>query len=367
VTEARKLGVGLLGCGNIAPKYVRGLHVWDVLEVVSCADLDVSRAHALAREHDLSKSYGVEEMLADDDVDIVVDLTSHQAHAAVGLAVVSAGKHLYQEKPFTHTVGEGQTILDEARRRSVLVAGAPDGFLGGGLQTCRKLIDDGAIGEPVGAFTAYVQHHPDEWHPDAEGYHVAGGGPLHALGSYLITALVALLGPVTEAGATAIDAREERRIRVGPRAGTPFRVRAPTHVAGTLDFAGGATATVLASYELWATNLPELELYGTAGAIVGPHPDSYAGPVRLAAAPSTEWEDVPFSHSPDVMRGIGIADLAHAVLDGRAPRASGELALHVVDVLRALEESARTRTRLATTTTCERPPPLPPNATGVSL
>jgi predicted dehydrogenase len=350
--------VGILGTGNIAPKYVRGCRAWEVLDVVACADLDPMRARLLADQLEIPRAATVDELLAADDIDLVIDLTPHQAHGTVGLAVVEAGKHLYQEKPFARTVDEGQAILAAARRRGVQVAAAPDGFLGGGLQTCRALIDDGAIGEPLSVFASYVQQHPDRWHPDPESYYRQGGGPLHALGSYLVTALATLLGPITSVSAVASNDAQERSVKVGPRVGTPFRVDVPTHLSGSVQFANGAIGTLVMSYQLHAQSLPVLEIYGAQGSIAGPHPDSYDGPVRRSDGELDRWIEVPLTHRGDLLRGIGVADLAYAILDERAPRASGELGVHVVEVLSAFEDSAATGRAVSLTTSCERPSPL---------
>lgn len=351
--------VGFVGCGNISGSYVEGCRRHAILDVVACADLEAERARALALELDVPKACQVEELLADPDVDIVLNLTAHQAHAAVSLAAIEAGKHVYSEKPLASSTEEGLAILEAARGRGVRVGCAPDTFLGGGLQTCRRLIDEGLVGQPLACFASYVHRGHEWWHPDPESYYRRGCGPALDTGPYLVTALVSLLGPVARVAGSAMLNRPERVITSEPRRGARIQVEANTHVAGVLEFASGASATVMLSYDVWAAQLPRLEIYGTEGTLSVPHPEGFGGPVRIWLGEASDWSEVQLTHGAEAGRGIGVADMAHAIAEGREHRASGELALHVLDTLCALEQSSSAGQHVTLSTTCARPAPLP--------
>jgi predicted dehydrogenase len=223
----------------------------------------------------------------------------------------------------------------------VRVGCAPDTFLGGGIQTCRKLIDDGWIGAPVAAVAFMMSHGWESWHPDPEFYYELGGGPMLDMGPYYLTALVSLLGPIVRVTGSARISFPERTIGSGPKQGQKIAVETPTHVAGVLDFGGGAVATIITSFDVWAANLPRIEIYGSAGSLSVPDPNTFGGPVRIRLAGEGEWRDVPLTHGfTENSRGLGVADMAHAIRAGRPHCASGELAYHVLDVMAAFEEAS---------------------------
>ena len=188
--------VGIVGCGTISGIYLKNGAIFDTIEVVACADIDMDRAKARAEEYGVPKACTVEELLADPEVEIVVNLTIPKAHAKRRWAAIEAGKSVYNEKPLAVEREEGRALLEMARAKGVLIGGAPDTFLGGGLQTCRKLIDDGWIGEPVAANAFMMSHGHESWHPDPDFYYQPGGGPMFDMGPYYLTALVALIGPI---------------------------------------------------------------------------------------------------------------------------------------------------------------------------
>jgi len=228
-----------------------------------------------------------------------------------------------------------------AREKGLRVGSAPDTFLGGGLQTCRKLIDDGAIGEPVAAVAFMTGHGPEGWHPDPEFFYKPGAGPMFDMGPYYLTALVSLLGPITRVTGSTRISFPERTIGSGPKHGQKIVVETPTHVAGVLDFAGGAVATIITSFDVWAANLPRIEIYGSEGSLSVPDPNTFGGPVRIRLARDKEWRDVPLTHVyTENCRGLGVAEMAQAIRTGRPHRASGELAFHVLDAMAAFEEAS---------------------------
>ena len=332
--------VGIIGCGNISGIYLTNCRKLPGLELVACADLDMARARAKAAEHGI-RAAAVDELLADPEIDLVINLTIPAVHAEVSQAVLTAGKHVYTEKPLATRRTDGAAALALAREKGLRVGSAPDTFLGGGLQTCRKLIDDGAIGEPVAAVAFMTGHGPEGWHPDPEFFYKPGAGPMYDMGPYYLTALASLLGPIARVTGSARISFPERTIGSGPKQGQQIVVETPTHVAGVLDFAGGAVATLITSFDVWAANLPRIEIYGSEGSLSVPDPNTFGGPVRIRLAKDKEWRDVPLTHGhTENSRGLGVADMAAAIRKGRPHRASGELAFHVLDVMAAFEEAS---------------------------
>jgi predicted dehydrogenase len=355
---AETVKVGLIGCGNIAPAYIRGCASFPIIEVTACADLDPVRAKALADEHGL-RACAVSELLADPEIQIVVNLTIPSAHVDVSLAIITAGKHIYSEKPLALTRRDGAKILEAASEANVRVGSAPDTFLGGGLQTCRKLIDDGWIGQPVAAMALMASHGPESWHPNPEFFYAFGGGPLFDMGPYYLTSLVNFLGPVRRVTGSARISFPERVATSEARYGQKIPVEVATHIAGVLDFASGAVATLITSFDVWAHNLPRIEIYGSEGSISVPDPNTFGGEVRVWQTQEKDWRSVPLTHSAEVARGIGVADMAYGLNSGRAHRASGELAYHVLDVMEALGEASDSDRHILIESKCERPAPLP--------
>jgi len=354
-----KVAIGIVGTGNILGAYVKGCRSFDILEIAACADVDHSKAEAKAAELSIPKACPVEEVLADPGIQIVVNLTVPKAHAEVSLAAIEAGKHVYSEKPLAVTRGDGQRILAAAEQQGVRVGCAPDTFLGGGLQTCRKLLDDGWIGEPVAAVAFMVQRGPESWHPNPDFFYQEGAGPMFDVGPYYLTALVNLLGPVQRvAGSTRISF-PERIATSEMQRGRRIPVEVPTHVAGVLDFVAGPIGSIITSFDVWAANLPRIEIYGSEGTLSVPDPNIFGGRVLLRRAGATEWSEVPLTHSSAVGRGIGVADMAYALSYGRPHRASGTLAYHVLDLMHAFEESSQTGRHVEITSHCTRPAPLP--------
>jgi len=356
----RKIKVGFVGVGTISGAYFRGCSFYDVLEVVACADLDVSRAQARADENGVPKACDVETLLADPEIDIVLNLTIPKVHAEVALAAVAAGKSTYSEKPFALTREEGSPILQLAKEKGVLVGCAPDTFLGGGIQTCRKLIDDGWIGRPIGASAFMMSHGPEGWHPDPDFYFQPGGGPMFDMGPYYLTALVSLLGPVKRVTGSVTAATSQREVGSGPKKGQKIEVNVDTHVTGILDFENGAIGTITTSFETWAAELPRIEIYGTEGTLSVPDPNTFGGPIRFTRPGVDGWMEIPILHqSTEPGRGTGVADMAYAILNNRPVRASGELAFHVLDIMQTIHEASREGRHINLGSTCTRPEPLP--------
>lgn len=356
--------IGIIGCGNISGAYVNGCRQFDHLEVLAVADLLLEAAQAKAAKHDIPRVYPVGDLLADPEIDIVINLTTPTAHAEVSLAAIAAGKHLYSEKPLAVSREDGRAILYAARGRGVRVGCAPDTFLGGGLQTCRKLIDEGAIGTPVAATAFMLSHGPESWHPNPGFFYQYGAGPLFDMGPYYVTTLIHLLGPVRSVAAMTRISFPERVATSEARYGERFPVAVPTHVVGTLAMEAGPIATLITSFDVWGHSLPRIEIYGSEGSLSVPDPNYFGGPVRLLRAGQKAWEDVPLSHSDQVRRGVGVADMAAAIRAGTPHRASGEMAYHVLDVMHALYEASDKERHVRIRSTCPQPAPLPLNWSG---
>ncbi len=352
------LKVGIIGTGNIAPAYIRGCAPFGVIKVVACADLLVARAQAFAAEHGLT-AHSVDDLLARADIDIVLNLTIPAAHAEVSTQILAAGKHAYSEKPLALNRADGERVMQAAAAAGLRMGCAPDTFLGGGGQTARKAIDDGLIGAPVAATAFFLSHGPESWHPNAGFYYLKGGGPLFDMGPYYLTTLVNLMGPVARVAGSARRSFPERIATSEALMGQRLPVEVNTHIAGTLEFESGAIATVITSFDIWGHHLPWIEVHGEAGSLTVPDPNRFDGAVTALAGGSRDWQNLPLTHSINIGRGAGVADMAAAIQSGRRHRASGELAFHVLDIMQALEESAAAGQHITIESTLEQPLALP--------
>ncbi|HEY8965270.1 MAG TPA: Gfo/Idh/MocA family oxidoreductase [Candidatus Methylacidiphilales bacterium] len=351
--------VGIIGCGNISNAYLNGTQKFPILKTVAVADLDASRAKAKADEFKV-QAHTVESLLADPGIDIVINLTVPKVHAAVNKAILEAGKHAYTEKPFALDLAEGKEVVALAQRKGLRVGCAPDTFLGAGGQTARKLIDDGVIGEPLAAVGNMLGRGPEGWHPDPEFFYQFGGGPMLDMGPYYLTALVNLLGPIRRATGSSRASFAERTIGSGAKAGNKIRVEVPTHYSGTFDFVSGPIATLNVSFDVHHHTMPIIEVYGSEGTLRVPDPNTFGGDVQVKKAGEKEWTTVPHTHSDQVCRSIGVADMAAAIRNGRPHRASGELALHVLEAMLAVPIASERGSHVTFGTTVDRPLALKP-------
>lgn len=361
MAQDTRLRVGIIGCGNISGIYMKNCRVLPGLELVACADVVQERAEAKAREHGI-QALSVDALMESPEIDLVVNLTIPAAHAMVNQAALEAGKHVYCEKPFAITREDGLTTLALAQQKGLRVGSAPDTFLGAGLQTCGRLIDEGVIGQPVAAVAFMAGHGPESWHPDPGFFYKKGAGPMFDIGPYYLTALVSLLGPVVRVSGTARKSFPERIATSEARMGEHLPVEVPTHYAATLDFASGPVATVLMSFDIWAHNLPRIEIYGSEGTLSVPDPNTFNGPVRVKLAKDEDWRDVPLTHPYSAnSRGLGASDMAQAIVEGRPHRAGGDLAMHVLDLMLAAQEASEAGQYIQVKTVAPRPAPMPEN------
>lgn len=356
---AAKVKIGFIGGGNIFPQYIKWTRTFEILDVAAIADIDVPRAQARAAEYNIPKACTVDELLADPEIKIVVNLTVPQAHADVSMKILQAGKSVYEEKPFALSRAEGQPVVDLAKEKGLLVGCAPDTFMGGGIQTARKIIDDGGIGVPVSAVAFMAGHGPESWHPNPEFYYKRGGGPMFDMGPYYLTALINLLGPVERVTGSARISFPERIATSKEKNGLKITVDVPTHVVGVMDFASGAIGNIITSFDTWSHHLPLIEIFGSEGSMLVPDPNNFGGTVKVRRWDEKDWQDVPLTHSDDVGRGIGVADMAYALQSGRPHRASGDLAFHVLDLMESFHDASTSGKHIDVQSTCAKPAALP--------
>lgn len=353
-----KIGIGIVGLGNISAAYLKAAQNFPVLDIRAVADLNPEAAKARAAEFGL-RDVAIDDIFTDPSVDIILNLTIPRAHVEVGLRAVDAGKHVYSEKPLGVTFPEGKRLVEAASAKGVRVGSAPDTFLGGSHQTARHAVDSGVLGQIVGGTAYFMCPGHERWHPNPAFYYDQGGGPMLDMGPYYITDLVNLLGPVKQVLGVATMLRSSRTITAKERAGEIIPVHVPTHVAGTLVFASGAVVQMSMSFDVAGHKHLPLEIYGTDGSLNVPDPNHFGGQVELLEK-GGEWTNVPTDHPywNGNFRSIGLADMAAALVSGRAHRCNGQLALHVLEVMEAFGTSQETGAAVTMTTTVDRPEPL---------
>ncbi len=356
---SKRTKVGVIGCGNISPVYLKSGGMFEILEIKGCSDIIPERSASRAAEFGC-KQMTNDEIYADPEIEIVINITPPKVHAEIAMNALNAGKNVHGEKPLATKREAGRQIIETAKAKGLRAGSAPDTFLGGGLQTCRKLIDDGWIGEPIGAVAFMMGHGAETWHPDPEFLYKEGAGPMFDMGPYYLTALVNLIGPVKRVTGSARITFPERVITSKPKYGQVIKVEVPTHVAGILDFENGAVGTIITSNDVWAHERPRIEIYGTEGSLSVPDPNTFGGPVKVRRAGASEWTDMPLTHGyVENSRGLAAGDMAYALRSGRPHRANGDVAYHVLDIMHAFHDASREGRHIELQSTCSRPAPLP--------
>jgi predicted dehydrogenase len=326
------------------------------VKLSAVTDIVFDRAEKAASRYHVKAFKTVEEMAESDEGDIVLNITPPKYHFEASLAAVKAGKHVYNEKPLCAKREEAQELMKVAAEKKVRVGGAPDTFLGAGIQTCRKLIDDGWIGIPVASTAIMMQRGPEHWHPTPEFFYKDGGGPMFDMGPYYITALVNLLGPIARVSGSARISSPTRTVTNKHQYGAIIQVEVPTHIAGVLDFANGPVGTVVTSFDVYSHTMPFIEIYGTEGTLKVPDPNTFGGPVFLRRFNDEEWFKIPLLKSyPDNSRGLGLVDMAEAIDEGRPHRASAELAYHVLDIMHGIHDASSMGKHIKVKSKCKKP------------
>jgi predicted dehydrogenase len=361
--QAGPVGVGIVGAGNVASQYLPSLLGYPDVEVRGIADLDVPRARAVAGSYSIGFAGPVRDLLRLDDIELIVNITTPAAHVDVSLAAIESGRHVWSEKPLGLDRESARAVLDAAAAAGVFVGNAPDTILGSGIQNSQRLLNDGLIGTPQTVLTLMQGPGPERWHPRPQFLFARGGGPLLDIGPYYLTTLVQLLGPVESVQAAGHRAAAHRMIGSGPDAGTTFAVEVDTHVSVLTRFRSGVVGTSVYSFDS-PVRRQAFEITGGRGTMEVPV-NGFDGPTRVlraAAAPDAAWE-VLATGGDERGRGVGVLEMARAVRAGREPRASGRLALHVLDVMLSIEESARAGQPVRIGTTADPVPPLEPGWT----
>ena len=357
--SSQKLKVGIVGCGNVSDKYMQAASLFDSFEIVACADLDPGRAQELAGRSGIPRALTIEQLLGDSEIDLVLNLTTPAVHGTVALEALRSGKHVYGEQPLAQKRREAREMIGIARQKNLRIGCAPDTFLGAGLQTCRALIDQGAIGEPVGGTAFILGPGVESWHPDPSSFYKKGGGPLFDMGPFYLTALTTLIGPVRRVCASARISFPERQISSQPLAGQKIQVETPTHIAVILDMESGPIITLTASFDVQAHTMPAIEIYGTEATLSLPDPHTFGGTPRIRRLGESDWTKIPLRPGyADESRGLGLADLAAAVRDGREHRANAHTAYHVLDVMHSALDSSESERHIEITSSMTRPAPL---------
>jgi predicted dehydrogenase len=362
----RELGVGIIGCGNISTAYFTLAPLFKGIKVVACSDINMNAAELRAEEFGV-KAQTVEELLANPDVDVVVNLTIPDAHYPVSKQILEAGKHVYSEKPLVLSLEQGEDLRRLAKEKGLSVGCAPDTFLGGSHQLARQYIDQGGIGRVTSGTCHVMSPGMEMWHPNPDFFFLPGGGPILDLGPYYIANLINLIGPVKRVGALTSMASETRTITSEPRNGDVIPVKTPTNIHALLEFVNGATITLSASWDVWCHRHANMELYGTDGSLFVPDPNFFGGVVEATGKnkeikPLEAW-DHPFGidnqesqHGPRAnYRTAGLADMALAIIEGRDARCSLDRVLHGVDVMTAILKSGETGAFVTLSTTCTQP------------
>ncbi|MGI6006098.1 MAG: Gfo/Idh/MocA family protein [Ruminococcus sp.] len=381
--------VGVIGVGDISTVYLNNLKNYsDIVELYGCACRSLEKAQRKAKEHGFKKAFGSgDELIADPAVDIVLNLTNPETHYYYNMAALRAGKHVYSEKALAATLEQGKEIIALAKEKGLYVGCAPDTFMGGRLQTYRRLLDEGQMGDIVGASASMVCKGWEWFHPNPGFYYQPGAGPLLDMGPYYITALLSLLGPVESVSAMGTQAEKVRMIHSEPRKGQEIQVHPDvyTHIIANLKFKQGAIVSLCVSFDVWDSEMPRMELYGTKGTLCMLEPDPCSGPnlfggdvlmrtqenCRWLSMPrqeemvNTDWKKVEVKHDHNSIshavnsRGIGLVDMAMAIQERRKNRASGEMALHTLEVMEGILRSAKDQTFVKMETDFTRPEPMP--------
>ena len=357
-----RVKVGVVGCGNISSIYLENCtkRFHRIVEIKTVCDLVPERSCAQAEKYGIANVMSTQEMLADPEIELVLNITQPPNHYAVNKLSLEAGKHVYVEKPLGITKEQGEEVIALAKEKGLMIGGAPDTFLGGGLQMCRKLIDDGWIGEPIAATAFMTTHGTESWHPDPDFYYQPGAGPMLDMGPYYLTALISLMGPIKSVMGEARATFAERLITSEPKYGDIIKVNVPTHINGLLQFESGALGTIMTTFDVWRSSLPRIEVYGSEGTLMAPDPNTFGGPVKVFRPGMEAEQEVPIAFGyKENSRGLGLSDMAMAIRNGRIARTDASMTGHVLEAMLGIEESAKRGTRIALQSRCARPAPLP--------
>ena len=338
----KKLKIGIVGCGNISPIYVENIKAFEQIEVSACCDVDIKKAEQLASQFNITYKKNLKELLADPDISIVLNLTNPNAHSEISIESLKAGKNVYSEKPLAINTKEAKKIIQTAQDKNLLVGCAPDSFLATTFQKAKKIIKEDIIGKPIAVNAFMMGQPPETWHPNPAFLYQKGAGPMFDMGPYYLTVLIELLGPIKSVSSTAITPFTERTITSKLLYGQKIKVETPTYVLGILNFESGSIGTITTTYDVWACELPFIEIYGTKGTISLHNPNHYEGIIKIYLKATEKWDNIVIAPEITDKRGLGIADMATALIHGKEHQANTTKAYHVLSLLEAIVQGSKT-------------------------
>lgn len=366
-----RIGIGIIGCGNISSAYLRLAPLFNNIKIVSCADINPEYSKSKADEFGIL-SEDVLSLLNSKEIEIVLNLTVPDSHFSVSKSILNSGKHLYSEKPFTLSLAQAIELNELAKKNNLVVAGAPDTFLGGAHQQVRALIDKGEVGEITSGVCYIMSHGMEHWHPNPDFFYQPGGGPVFDLGPYYISNLINFIGPVKRVLAFSSIPQKERVISSEKNYGEKIIVETPTTIHSIMEFSNGAIITMISSWDVWVDRQPGMELYGSMGSIKVPDSNSFFGEIEILKKES-EFEKVsawdhPFNHPNEELesgwtanyRSAGLSDLVFSIQKQIVPRCNIEILTHTVDIMTSILQSSKEGRSISLKTTCPRPKPLKP-------
>ena len=347
--------VGIIGCGNISETYFECQNLFNNFNVVACADINIEAAKSSAEKYNV-KAFSVDDILANDDIDVIINLTIPAAHKEIIMKSLNAGKHCFSEKPLAMNFNEGLEISELASSKNLYVGCAPDTFLGAAGQKARSLIEDKKIGDVVLGTFNLMSHGMEHWHPNPDFFFKPGAGPVFDVGVYYITQLVNLIGPIKSISSLSGTATPERTITSEPRNGEKIKVETPTTLMGTLEFHNNAKIQFFCSWDVWKHKHSTIELYGLEGSMIVPDPNFFSGDI-LISQKEEDWQVInndkmllgipnKTDNNGDKIanyRGIGLSDMINAISNKRQSRCSLDLAVHVLEAMEGIIKSSDER------------------------
>ncbi len=366
--------VGLVGCGHIAETYFRAQKYFNNIKIIKCADINNEVAKKCASKYGI-KSLSVNEIFNDKEVEIILNLTIPKAHYKVAKKALLHNKHVYSEKPMAINLKDGKELLKIAKKNKLYIGNAPDTFLGGGNQKSKELLEKNEIGKinlgnAIFAFPGIQSYHPnpEPWFAQKE------GGPVIDMGPYYLTALVNLLGPAKEVSGSIMRGVNYRTIGIGPKKGKNFKVECPTTYLSTLVFKNNTIIRLTLSFDVIAHKRNHIELYGNKGSLIVPDPNMFGGSVYTCKKMGNSWKkyktekmslgkinirtkSLRANESPTNAnyRGAGLAEMAYCIENKKKHRCSGELSLHVLDIIQSTMKACKTGKKQKIKTICKIP------------
>mgnify|MGYP001320623362 FL=1 len=366
--------IGLIGCGHIAETYFRAEKYFNNIKIIKCADINEKASKRCALNYGI-KSTTVNELLKDKQIEIILNLTIPKAHYQISKKALINGKHVYSEKPLAINLNDGKKLLKISKKKKLYLGNAPDTFLGGGIQKSKELVEKNIIGNvklgnAVFAFPGIQSYHPnpEPWFTKKE------GGPVIDMGPYYITALVNLLGPAKKVTGTIIQGQKYRTIGIGPKKGKKFKVECPTTYLSTITFKNNSVIRLTLSFDVIAHQRNHIELYGEKGSMIVPDPNMFGGSVLTCNKLGDNWKEFKTTKMPlgrinirtqssranetptnANYRGVGLSEMAYSIENKRKHLCSGEISLHVLDIITSIMKAARSGKIQYINTFCAKP------------